>query len=141
MPNPPQPEWNILNDVASARKLFDSGVPIYMMPLDSTQLKMNAADRAAVFGAGTPLTRALEELYREWGQETPTLFDPLTIAYVLEPRLCMEMEPLQIRVDDDGMTRPEQGAPNANVCLRSDAAEFFRFYLGRFAENRNWALR
>jgi quinoprotein glucose dehydrogenase len=137
MPSPPQPEWNILNDVASARKLFDSGVPIYMMPLDSTQLKMNAADRAAVFGAGTPLTRGLEELYHEWGQETPTLFDPFTIAYILEPHLCTEMEPLQIRVDDDGMTRPEQGAPNANVCLRSDAAEFFRFYLGRFVENRN----
>src|SRR4029077_6442492 len=35
----PQPEYNIYSDVAAAQKLFTSGVPIFMMPLDSTQLK------------------------------------------------------------------------------------------------------
>ena len=136
-PNPPQPEWNILNDVASARKLFASGVPIYMMPLDSTQLKMNAADREVLFSSGTALTRALEELYHEWGQETPTLFDPLTIAYILKPDLCTELKPVRIHVDDRGMTLAEPGEPNASACLHSDAAAFFKFYVGRFAENRN----
>jgi len=38
-PRGPEPEWNIKNDIPSARKLFASGVPIFMMPLDSTQLK------------------------------------------------------------------------------------------------------
>jgi inosine-uridine nucleoside N-ribohydrolase len=30
------PEWNIMNDIASAQKLFAAGVPLYVMPLDST---------------------------------------------------------------------------------------------------------
>ncbi len=31
-PTPPQPEWNILNDIPSAQKLFASGVPLFVMP-------------------------------------------------------------------------------------------------------------
>ena len=40
-PIAPHPEWNIKNDIAGAKKLFDSGVPLQVMPLDSTaNLKM-----------------------------------------------------------------------------------------------------
>ena len=51
-PVPPMPEWNILNDVASAQKLFASGVPLYVMPLDSTQLKLDEVKRAFLVLAG-----------------------------------------------------------------------------------------
>jgi purine nucleosidase len=131
-PTPPQSEWNILNEIASAQKLFASGVPVYMMPLDSTQLKLEEVKRAFLFRQGTSLTDQLALLYHEWGQETPTLFDPMTIAYVVDAKLC-PVEAMRIRVDDKGMTLREAGAPNAFVCLRSDAEMFFRFYLGRVA--------
>ncbi len=131
-PTPPQPEWNIRNDIASAQKLFASGVPIYMMPLDSTQLKLDEVKREFLFRQGTPLTDALTLLYHEWGQETPTLFDPMTIAFVVDAKLC-PVEAMRIRVDDKGMTLREAGSPNAFVCLRSDSEMFFRFYLGRMA--------
>jgi inosine-uridine nucleoside N-ribohydrolase len=126
----PEPEWNIVNDIPSAQKLFASGVPIYMMPLDSTQLKLDEVKRAVLFQAGTPLTDALTLLYHEWGQETPTLFDVMTVAYILEPELC-PVQPMRIRVDDEGFTRVEPGAPNAQVCLNSDSEAFFRFYIKR----------
>jgi inosine-uridine nucleoside N-ribohydrolase len=129
-PTAPQPEWNILNDVSSAQKLFASGVPVYMMPLDSTQLKLDEVKRAFLFRQGTPITDALTLLYHEWGQETPTLFDPMTIAFVVDEKLC-PVETMRIRVDEKGMTVRESGAPNAYVCLRSDSEVFFRFYLGR----------
>jgi purine nucleosidase len=131
-PPPPQPEWNIVNDIASAQKLFASGVPIYMMPLDSTQLKLDEVKRAFLFRQGTPLTDALTLLYHEWGQQTPTLFDPMTIAFVVDAKLC-PVEAMRIRVDDKGLTVREAGAPNAQVCLKSDSEMFFRFYLGRMA--------
>jgi quinoprotein glucose dehydrogenase len=131
-PTPPQPEWNILNDIPSAQKLFGAGVPIYVMPLDSTQLKMDEVKRAFLFRQGTPLTDALTLLYHEWGQETPTLFDPMTIAYIVKPELC-PVQAMRIRVDEKGLTRPEPGTPNAEVCLHSDPEAFFRFYLGRLA--------
>ncbi len=82
-PTPPQPEWNIVNDIGAAQKLFASGVPIYMMPLDSTQLKLDEVKRAFLSSQGTPLTDVLTLLYHQWGQETPTLFDPMAIAYIV----------------------------------------------------------
>jgi len=126
----PEPEWNIVNDIPSAQKLFASGVPIYMMPLDSTQMKLDEVKRAILFQAGTPLTDALTLLYHEWGQETPTLFDVMTVAYILNPEIC-PVKPMHIRVDDKGFTRVGSGSPNAQVCLNSDSDAFFRFYIKR----------
>jgi purine nucleosidase len=131
-PTPAEPEWNIKNDIPSARKLFASGVPIYQMPLDSTQLKMDEIKRAFLFRQGTPLADALTILYHQWGYETPTLYDPMTIAFIDDPKLC-PVEPMHIEVDARGMTRRGAGAPNAQVCLHSDAEAFFRFYLSRLA--------
>jgi inosine-uridine nucleoside N-ribohydrolase len=131
-PTPPEPEWNIKNDIPAAQKLFASGVPIYEMPLDSTQLKLDEVRRAFLFRQGTPLTDALAVLYFEWGQETPTLYDPMTIAFAVDPKLC-PVQPINVIVDDKGFTRRGTGTPNAEVCLKSDPEQFFAFYLGRVA--------
>jgi purine nucleosidase len=128
----PDAEWNIINDIPSAKKLFLSGVPLYVMPLDSTQLKLDETKRAFLFKQGTPLTDALTLLYHEWGQQTPTLFDPVTVAYILNPQIC-PVQPMHIRVDDKGFTRVEPGTPNAQVCMHSDADAFFRLQIGRLA--------
>ena len=128
----PMPEWNILNDVASAQKLFASGVPLFVMPLDSTQLKLDEVKRAFLFSQGTAVTDQLAVLYHLWGQETPTLFDPMTLAFVLKPELC-PVTGMHIRVDEKGMTREEPGVANAQVCLDSNSEDFFRFYLRRVA--------
>ena len=126
----PDAEWNIVNDPASAEKLLESGVPQYWLPLDSTQLKLDEVKRALLFRQGNAYTDALALLYFEWGQETPTLFDPMTITWMLKPSLC-PMTPIRLRVDAKGFTRRESGAANANVCLSSNAEDFFRFYLPR----------
>jgi inosine-uridine nucleoside N-ribohydrolase len=94
---------------------------------------MDEVKRAFLFSQGTPTTDALTLLYHEWGQQTPTLFDPMTIAFAVNPTLC-PVEPMRIRVDDQGFTRPEAGTPNAEVCLNSNSDQFFRFYLTRVAE-------
>src|SRR5215471_17281460 len=142
-PHGPTPEWNIMNDIPSAQKLFAAGVPLFVMPLDSTQLKLETANRKLLFSQGTPITDALTLLYHEWGQETPTLFDPMTIAFMIKPELC-PIVPMNIRVDDAGFTRPIDGgpsadpknvpaAPNAHVCLKSNSDDFFRFLIPRLA--------
>jgi len=131
-PRAPVAEWNIINDIASAQKLFGVGVPVAMMPLDSTQLKLDEVKRAFLFSQGTPITDALTLLYHQWGQQTPTLFDPMTVAYVVNPQLC-PVQPMHIRVDEKGFTLAEPGAPNADVCLNSDPEKFFQFYLPRVA--------
>ena len=133
-PHGPDAEWNVKNDISSARKLFASGMPIFMMPLDATQLKLDEVKRETLFRAGTPITDALTLLYHQWGQQTPTLFDPMTIAWVVDPRLC-PVKAMHITVDDQGFTRPGPGVPNAQVCLDSDSDAFFRFYIPRVTGN------
>ena len=126
----PDPEYNIASDVAAARRLFASGVPLFVMPLDSTQLKLDEVKRELIFRQSTPLTDALTLLYHQWGQLTPTLYDPVAVAFAISPQLC-PTQPMRIEIDDKGYTRVVAGAPNAEVCLNSKSEDFFRFYLSR----------
>src|SRR5260370_270503 len=107
-PQPPQPEWNILNDIPSAQKLFAAGVPLFVMPLDVTQLKLDEVKRAFLFSQGTPLTDALTLLYQQSRQQTPTLFAPITIASLSNPALC-PVQPMHIRVDGAESGIDEEG--------------------------------
>jgi len=132
-PIAPHPEWNIKNDIASAQKLFNSGVPLVVMPLDSTaNLKFHEVARTALFSHGSMLTNILAGLYYEWSaatrSPTPILYDPMTLAVLLDPSLC-PLTPMHLIVDDAGNTKETQGAPNAQVCLHSDADAFLRFYV------------
>jgi purine nucleosidase len=134
----PDPEWNILCDIQAAQKVFSSGVPLYVMPLDSTQIKLQELERAEIFKAGTPLTDALLVLCTQWARgttQTPTLFDAVVVAYASHPELC-PTEPMRLRVDDQGYTRVETGAPNAQVCLRSNSDQFLEFFMPRIMAPR-----
>jgi purine nucleosidase len=136
----PTPEWNILCDVDAARKVFASGVPLYVMPLDSTQIKLQELERARIFSSGTALTDALTVLYHQWAyqtkQQTPTMFDAVAVAYALRPDLC-PTEPMRLRIADDGSTKPEAGVPNAQVCLKSDSDAFLQFFVARIVGSKD----
>jgi purine nucleosidase len=132
----PRAEYNIMIDIRSAQKVFQSEVPLYVIPLDSTRnLAMDEVKRRAVLTAGTPITDALAVLYVLWGHPTPVLFDAMPIASIVDPLLC-PTEPLNIRVDDKGVTRVGEGTANARVCLRSDANTFFDYYMQRIVNRR-----
>ena len=134
----PDPEYNIRMDVPAAKKLFASGVPIFVMPLDSTQLKLDDVKRDILFSRSTPLTDTLALLYDQWTASTqnptPTLFDAMAAAYALNPSLC-PTRPMRIVVDDQGYTRVVPGPANAQVCLESSPDKFFDFYLHRVLDN------
>ena len=95
----PSAEYNIAMDVASAQKLFASGVPITMAPLDSTQLKLDEVMRSILFRQSTPLTDSLAVLTHEWGgghSATPTLFDVMAVEAAIEGDLCPS-QPMHIK--------------------------------------------
>ena len=133
---PAEPEWNIKQDSKGAEKLLASGVPVFMAPLDSTQIPLEEKARDALFAKGSALTDQLTLLYHEWMAQswnhspTPTLFDPLAAAYVFRPDLC-PMTSMRIEVDAKGMTRRVEGKANAEVCLKSDEKGFLELLLGR----------
>jgi purine nucleosidase len=132
----PMPEWNILCDAAAAQKVFTSGVPLYVMPLDSTQIKLQELERGRLFSRGSALTDALTILYHQWAyvtkQETPTMFDAVAMGYAIRPDLCPTKK-MKLEVEEDGSTKVEDGEPNTDVCLVSDSDRFLEFYMKRVA--------
>jgi purine nucleosidase len=130
---PPSPEYNILMDVSAAQKLFASGVPVSVMPLDSTVVHMTEAKRAELYRQDSVAAKALKELDREWSahqkRAVPTLFDVVAVAVVIDPKSC-PVTPIRLAVDDKGFTRPVAGKANANVCLKLDEDRFFKLYYG-----------
>ncbi|HEY6413772.1 MAG TPA: nucleoside hydrolase [Edaphobacter sp.] len=127
-------EYNIMMDIPAAQRLFQSGVPIFMMPLDSTQIKFDEVKRSMLASISTPLTDTLQILTAEWSlsteQVTPTLFDAVAAAYAIKPEVC-PTTPLHIEVDKAGFTRVQPGTPNANVCLEQQTDAFFKLLMPR----------
>jgi inosine-uridine nucleoside N-ribohydrolase len=138
-PPPPQPEYNIAMDPAAARKLLASGVPIFMMPLDSTQWKLDDSKLAQVAARSTPATDALLVLTTEWQlathQHTPTLYDAMAVTYALRPEIC-PTTPLRLQIDDKGFTRVVEGQANAHACLKANGDAFFQLLLPRLSASR-----
>ncbi|HEX6496513.1 MAG TPA: nucleoside hydrolase [Acidobacteriaceae bacterium] len=133
---PPQPEYNIAMDPSAARKLLASGVPVFMMPLDSTQWKLEDSKLAQVAAQSTPATDALLVLTTEWQlathQHTPTLFDAMAVTYALRPDIC-PTTPLRLQVNDAGFTRVVEGQSNAHACLKANGDAFFQLLLPRLS--------
>jgi inosine-uridine nucleoside N-ribohydrolase len=121
----PNAEYNIASAPRGLRLLLESGVPVRMFPLDSTQVKFDEVRRDRLFAYGSPASDALALLYHQWrllngwGQITPTLFDAVPVVWMLQPAAC-PLKSMRIDVDARGYTRPVTGTPNVDVCLTLD---------------------
>ncbi|MEY4382723.1 MAG: hypothetical protein RI995_265 [Bacteroidota bacterium] len=122
---PIDPEWNVVVDILSAKKFVNSGAKIIYAGLDVTAMvKLDRAQRERLLYRQSPMTNALSALYVLWGNETPTLFDPVAIGMEAFPNL-FTTEKVHIEVDDKGFTRiiPDK-TPNAEIGTSIDSKEF-----------------
>ena len=130
----PDAEWNIVNDIPGAQALFTSGVPLYVMPLDSTQIVLDPPHSAALSGKNTAMTKALDELTAEWRanskRDLPVLFDVVAAVFTVAPETCPTTK-MRIVVDQAGFTRKVDGLANAQVCLEASTTAFMDIFLGR----------
>ncbi len=132
----PEPEWNIRSNVAAAREVFASGVPLLVAPLDSTaDLKLTPEMRVAIFSSGTRLNdalAALDQIWRytnHWKGDQPTLFDVLAVELV-NPRMPLALESLHVEVTPEGFTRPVDGPEhNANIAVTVNASGFMSAFV------------
>jgi len=128
-------EWNVKQAVPDARLVYAAGLPMTIVPLDSTSyVRLSDDERERLRKQDAPVTRALETLYRLW-LESPsarmTLHDQLAVAEAVRPGLFFGRCPtLPIVVEDGGQTRvdPARGRPVA-VCLEPRRDDFMKFYL------------
>ncbi|MEQ8785441.1 MAG: nucleoside hydrolase [Pirellulaceae bacterium] len=127
---PAEPEWNIKSDVAAARRVFTSGVPLVVAPLDATvSVKLTAPRRKKLFAADSLLCKHLQGLYELWGKETPVLYDSVAAALALDGAFpLVKMAPMRLEVADDGATRAVEGEPNARVAVGIEAEKFLDWH-------------
>ncbi|WP_106744567.1 nucleoside hydrolase [Yoonia maritima] len=92
----PAAEFNIYVDPEAAKIVFDSGVPLVVMPLDVTHKALTTKGRIDAFRAmGSKVgdmvaawTDFFERFDMEkYGSEGAPLHDPCTIAYLIDPSL------------------------------------------------------
>jgi len=82
-------EFNILADPHAAAIVFDSGLPITMIPLDVTHQVRSTPERIARIRAlGSPVASIVADLLEPApGRGPSALHDPCVIAYLLAPEL------------------------------------------------------
>jgi inosine-uridine nucleoside N-ribohydrolase len=109
-------EWNVTCDIPAAKAFVQPGANIIYAGLDVTAMvKLSAENRLKLLMRQSPLTSAMQGLYVLWGQETPTLFDPVAIGMETNPEL-FTTEKVHVYVDDKGFTRLDPSKPaNATI--------------------------
>lgn len=102
-----QAEWNYYIDPVAARTVFDSGVPIRLVPLDATNgvpltrdfLERTEQLRGSALGAFVQRTFARISAATSYGEYYH--WDPLAAAIALNPDLCNRVERLTLAVIAD----------------------------------------
>lgn len=130
-------EWNVYQSTADAQLVYGAGLPLTIVPLDSTTyVQLSDAERKQVVDYDSPLTYMLECLYRLWlsnPTQRMTLHDQLAVAETARPgAFFAKQETLPLVVDGEGYTRidRERGKP-VTVCLQPKRDEFMQYYLGQ----------
>ncbi|MFN7929294.1 MAG: nucleoside hydrolase [Blastocatellia bacterium] len=142
--NPTKPirEWNVFQSTADSQLVYGAGLPLTIVPLDSTtHLRLSEEERKQVRDYKSPLTYALESLYRLW-LDNPTsrmtLHDQLAVAEAANPATFFgKQETLPLIVDNEGYTRidRERGKP-VTVCLEPKRDAFMNYYIGELIHQR-----
>ena len=133
-PGKPVREWNVYQSTADARLVYDAGLPITIVPLDSTSyVRLGDPDRKRIAEHGSPLTDALERLYRLWltsPTDRMTLHDQLAVAEAAIPGAFFgRRESLSLVVDEEGYTRIDNARGKVvSVCMEPRRDEFMEYF-------------
>ncbi len=112
---PPEAEWNIKFDIPAAQTVFASGVPLVVAPLDATAtVKLDEAAAPQALRRLHAVDYQVQALYQLWDKPTPTLFDPVAVALVLQREVLHDGRPAA-RSGRQGIHPCRQGQANARV--------------------------
>ena len=135
-------EWNVYQSTADAQLVYAAGLPLTIVPLDSTtHVRLDDSERKRVADYDSPLTYALECLYRLWLTSPTarmTLHDQLAVAEAARPgAFFARTATLPLAVDEQGYTRinRELGKPVV-VCFEPKRDEFMKYYIDELTSQR-----
>ena len=147
----PTAEFNIYVDPQAARLVFESDIPITLIPLDCTHQALTTKSRVEKFRAmnnktGPAVAQLLDFFERfdeqKYGTDGGPLHDPCVIAWLLHPELFTSRDVnVSIECESEltmGMTvidwwRVTERKANATVCRGINANGFFDLLTKRLA--------
>jgi inosine-uridine nucleoside N-ribohydrolase len=145
VPNSPNrvAEWNVYADPQAAQEVFESGLEIYLVPLDATNQVSITREDTGLWRSGGGTADFAAEIYEmmldTWaGDEAPS-WDLMTAAILARPDLCV-FQPLDLAVDTGaGDTSGQtfvagEGGSTIQVCLEP-AVEQIKQELGAIFSN------
>jgi inosine-uridine nucleoside N-ribohydrolase len=143
----PDPEYNVVADVAAARAAFTAVWPMTITPLDTCGLvRLTGEKYKKVAQSADPLARAVIENYRIWHKAgnpaapapdaSSVLFDTVAIYLAITEEL-VRMETVGIRITDDGFTREDPSAKKVRCAMAwKDRGKFEDWLVERLTGGR-----
>ncbi|MBI5032402.1 MAG: nucleoside hydrolase [Chloroflexi bacterium] len=123
-------DWNIIADPQAAKEVFESGLELYMAPLDATHKVLLSQEDILRWRQGDDKANMIVDLYdimfNTWGLKTAEIFD-LTAAVLMVQSESCNFQPLHLDViTDNGPTLGQtivvpNTDPNIHVCLEPNA--------------------
>ncbi|MGB8252359.1 MAG: nucleoside hydrolase, partial [Anaerolineaceae bacterium] len=123
-------EWNIFGDVEAANEVFESGITIYLVPLDATNQVLATKWDISQWRKGGEIADFAADIYdsllSSWNAEEGAIWDVMTAVIMLNPELC-DFQPYHLQVitkegNTNGQTAIVSGEEaNSSVCLEPDA--------------------
>jgi inosine-uridine nucleoside N-ribohydrolase len=145
----PHAEFNIYVDPHAAKIIFDSGLPITLVPLDVTHQVFLTPQvmEERVKPVNNSLSKFLIEAtdydlatQRFWGRsERFHLHDPLAVGYVIDPEL-LEKERVRVHVETQQgeyfgkTTETSARGKDIDVCFGVDSERFLQLFLSRLGK-------
>jgi purine nucleosidase len=147
-------EYNFTCDPEATKTIFESGIPITLVPVDVTMKPENhlgEKELAKLKRAKTQLTEALLEMTRVWMNNyrqlapilgltpqmvKPWMHDPLTVAVTLRREL-FKTETCHLRIDTrEGKARiiPDEKGTEVKVCIDADFNQFKNLLIERITK-------
>ena len=124
-------EWNIYADPQAAKEVFESGLSIYLVPLDATNQVSVGKEDTDQWRAGGKTAQFAADIYdqtfKDWGTENAPIWDLMTAEIMTKPDSC-RFQALHLDVITADGKKAGQTAlssdkvPNVNVCLEPDEA-------------------
>lgn len=123
-------DWNIIADPQAAKEVFESGLELYMVPLDATNKVLLSQEDILPWRQGDDKANMVVDLYdimfKTWGLKTAEIFDLTAAVLMVQSELC-NFQPLHLDViTNDGPTLGQtmvvpNTEPNIHACLEPNA--------------------
>jgi inosine-uridine nucleoside N-ribohydrolase len=123
-------EWNIIADPQAAKEVFESGLKLYMVPLDATNKVILSQAHILPWLQGDDKANMVADLYsimfNNYGFKTSEIFDLTAAVIMVQPEYC-DFQPLHLDViTSDGPTLGQtiivpNTDPNIHACLEPNA--------------------